>query len=488
MGSLTARIAKFSIFTFTILIILSSVLLLAMRMGYTPSTPYSITSGADNGLSKLNELLQSKGYKTELIMTDPETVVNMKKRVVYAIIGPSLSYDKQAALTILTLLQNGSSILLVDDFGMVNSLLMNIWSILSFGGGGGLMGFDLGEVKVKELYIYLNTSATVLDAGSYWKNPAYIVIRNFNDYYNILEGEVDSVLAQFAASLSIEMLLEFKNGSSKRVITSLPPELGFMLSTPYSWLETDVNSAIEGTAVPNTNEWGGVPFSIAMAFEVPNGGRLMVIGDPDIFTNKVLDIAEKEGFDNQKFILKIFEWLSEPTGTKIIVFDESRKAITPDNPLFGLALTMKIITSFIRYWVIAPAIPIMFIMFFIYYLPRKFRRKVMIFKPSTKKTGTSPYYGRYLWYMYRGGYREAFKILMDNLRRTIKFRLGIPQERWDAILEILAQRRQDLSQDLEKLKNLVDMWAEIVKGKKVKVKPEEYLEIFEFIKKFQAKL
>jgi len=438
----------------------------------------------------LKKLIEDEGYDTKLIISDPESAINIGTRIVYVIIGPSLKYDEQSALTILSLLQNGSSILIADDFGRANTLLQWIWrmipaeqAVISLFGGS----FGSG-VSVKSFMIYFNTSAVVMDAGSYWRNPAYVVVRNFNDYYGILSGHVRKVLTKFAVSISVDMEVKCENGTEKRFITPLPSELGFMTTTPFSWLETNIDSIMDGEAAPDYDEWGGIPFSLGITIEIPNGGRIAIIGDPDIFTNEVLSIADEEGFDNKEFAQRLIDWLAFGSKSRIIVFDESRKAFTPDNPLFGLALAMKVITSFTRYWIIAPLIPIIFMMFFVYYLPRRFKTKVKIFKSSVKKTGTSPYYGRYLWYMYRGGYREAFKIIIDNLRRTIKFRLGIRQEKWDGILEAIQKRRPDLVGDIEKLRSIVEIWFDIIRGKKVKLTPDDYIEIFNFVKKFQDKL
>ncbi len=489
MGSWVARLGKFIMALFIGLFLLSFLFMILTNTGYSPSTPYSITSKSDEGLSDFKKILEDNGFETRLIVSDPESVLDLKQRVVYTIIAPTLSYDQPATLTLLTLLQNGSSLLIVDDFGRANTLLWNIWDMISASGVGEMLGVHLG-VSVKSLYIYFNTSAVVLDAQNYWKNPAYVVIRNFNDYHNILHGEVSEILTEFPAAISIRLTIEYENKTTKTITTALPynTSISFMVTSKYSWLETDINSIMDGKAMPDSNEWGGVPFTIGVIFESIQGGRIAIIGDPDIFTNKVLREAREGGFDNEKFIVRLFEWLSEPTGSRIIVFDESRKAITPDNPLFGISLTMKVITSFVRYWVIAPILPILFILFFIYYLPRRFRTRILIFKPSVKKVGTSPYYGRYLWYMYRGGYREAFRVIMDNLRRTIKFRLGIPREKWEDIIGELMNRRPDLAQEIERLRELVEIWTLIVRGKKVKLKPQDYIEIFDFIKKFQSKL
>ena len=62
------------------------------------------------------------------------------------------------------------------------------------------------------------------------------------------------------------------------------------------------------------------------------------------------------------------------------------------------------------------------------------------------------------------------------------------QEKWDDILDILSQRRQDLANEIQRLRSVVQLWSLIIEGRKVKVTPEEYLEIFDFIKKFQNRL
>ncbi|MEX0569375.1 MAG: hypothetical protein Q6363_009535, partial [Candidatus Njordarchaeota archaeon] len=398
MASLSGRIIKMLLVAFTFLIVLSLSLSLLSQYRGLSLTPYSVTSGAKNGLSDLKNILETQGFETKIIVTDPEAIISIKRNMVYTIIGPSLTYDTQAAFTILSILQNGSSILLVDDFGRINSLLRAIYDMISPTDlVRSILGGDLGpDTSITDASIIFNTTAVVLDAGAYWKNPAYITIKNFNDYGGVLKHNIRSVLAKFASALMLDMTLKFKNNNTvKRVIMPLPSNIGFMVTTPFSWLETNLKSAIDGKATPDPNEWGGIPFSIALAFEIPGGGRMMLIGDPDIFTNDVLDIAKTKGFDNEEFIVDIFEWLAEPTGSNLIVFDESRKALTPDNPLFGVTIPMKIIASFIRYWIIAPLLPITFILFAVSYLPRRFKREIKIFKPTTKKTGTSPYYGRY---------------------------------------------------------------------------------------------
>ena len=90
--------------------------------------------------------------------------------------------------------------------------------------------------------------------------------------------------------------------------------------------------------------------------------------------------------------------------------------------------------------------------------------------------------------MYRGGFREAFKIIMSDFRRAIQLKMGITTSDWNEILEIIQQRRPDLSDDVEKLRYIVDVWNNIIRGRRVKLKPEDYLRMFETIKYIREKL
>lgn len=487
MSSRLATLAKFGLWTF-ILLMGSSIILavIASNLDYV-MTPYSAESSAENGLSHIKDILKRSGFETRIIVSDPESIVGLGEPVIYTIFGPTLDYDLQAVITLLSLLQNGSSLLIVDDFGKANSLLNTFFSLVDPNSMfQAFFGFKPIEANITKFSIYINTSAVVLDAGSYWKNPANIVIEDFETSMGILSSRVNRVLARFATTLFLNIELRYLNGTKKSYRVPLPGRLGIMRTSPYSWLETDFESIVKGTATPNPDEYGGVPFALGFALEVGRG-RIMIITDPDIFTNEAMKIAAQNGFDNEQFVKDIFSWLGGGE-RRVVIFDESRKAITPENPLFGVAISIKIITFFTRYWIVAPLIPLIFIAFFIAYIPHQFKKEIRIFKITRKKEGAPPYYGRYLWYMYRGGFREAFKIIMSDFRRAIQLKMGITTSDWNEILEMIQQRRLDLSDDVEKLRHIVDVWNNIIRGRRVKLKPEDYLRMFETIKYIREKL
>ncbi|GEM_PF-2965724 len=487
MSSRLGTLAKFSLWAFILLMSTSIILaVVATNVDYI-ATPYSVTSSAKNGLSNMRNILEREGFDIKIIVSDPESVVSLEEPIIYAIFGPTLDYDLQAIITLASLLQNGSSLLIVDDFGRINSILNTFFSLLNpnimF---QALFGFKPADANITRFSVYVNTSAVVLDASSYWKNPANIIIRDFDTRLGIFSSHTRQVLARFASSFFVDLALNYINGSKKRFRVPLPGELGVMRTSPYSWLETDIKSIIEGTAKPDPTEYGGMVFALGLAFRIGES-KVLIITDPDIFTNEAIELAWKNGFDNEQLIHDIFSWLSDGK-RRIVVFDESRKAITPENPLFGIAVSMKVVTFFTRYWIVAPLIPIIFVIFFIAYIPRQFRKEIRIFKITRKKEGVPPYYGRYVWYMYRGGYKEAFKIIMSDFKRAIQLKTGITKTDWSEILELLRQRRQDLAKELEELGTIVGIWDNIIKGKKVRLKPEDYIRMFETIKKIRDKL
>ncbi|MCR8433207.1 MAG: DUF4350 domain-containing protein [Crenarchaeota archaeon] len=487
MSSGLGMLAKFSLWAFMILMASSiGLAILASSMNYV-STPYSLISTAKNGLSELRKILRDNGFETSVIISDPEAAMNLNEPLVYVIIGPTLDYDMQSLITLLYLLQNGSSLMIVDDFGRANSIIDAFFSLLNpnemfqF-----IFGHKPADANVTKLRLYINTSVVVLDASSYWKNPANIIVEDFDRSLGIFSPNVQRILARFASTFFIDVELSYINGSKKRYNVPIPSELGIMRTTQYSWLETDLKSIIEGTARPDYTEFGGVPFTIGLTFTI-GGSRIMIISDPDIFTNEAFEISQKSGFDNRAFALDVFRWLSDGK-RRIVLFDESRKGITPENPLFGIAVSVKAISFISRYWIIAPLIPLIFTLFFAAYIPRQFKEEVKIFKVTRKREGIPPYYGRYLWYMYKGGLEEAFKIIVGDLKQAIKLKTGTTETEWDRILEHLKRVRPDLSNLTDQLGEITKIWDLMMKGKRVKLRITDYTKMFELIKQIRSKL
>lgn len=487
MSSRLGTLARFSLWAFTLLLVSSiSLAIIASSVGFV-STPYSPVSTAGNGLSELRKTLRTHGFETLVVVSEPEAAMNLNEPLIYAIIGPSLDYDIQSMVTLFYLLQNGSSLIIVDDFGRINSILDAFFSFID---PSSLFQLIFGpkpiDANVTRLRFYVNTSIVVLDASSYWKNPANIIVEDFDRHSGIFSPSTQRVLARFASTFFIDVELSYINGSRKRFNVPIPGKIGIMRTTQYSWLETDLDSIIRGTAKPDHTEFGGVPFALGLALEI-GGSRIVLISDPDIFTNSAFEVSQKNGFDNKAFALDIFLWLSGGK-RRIVLFDESRKGITPENPLFGIAISMKAIMFIARYWIIAPLIPIIFILFFIAYLPQQFKEEIRVFKVTRKREGVPPYYSRYLWYMYRGGLEEAFKIIVGDLKQTIRLKTGLAETDWDQILEQLKKIRPDLSGLIKQLEEVVNTWNLIMSGKKIKLKPADYVRMFELVKQVRSRL
>ncbi|MCR8462807.1 MAG: hypothetical protein QXH55_01520, partial [Candidatus Korarchaeota archaeon] len=94
----------------------------------------------------------------------------------------------------------------------------------------------------------------------------------------------------------------------------------------------------------------------------------------------------------------------------------------------------------------------------------------------------------YLWYMYKGGLEEAFKIIVGDLKQAIKLKTGTTETEWDRILEHLKRVRPDLSNLTDQLGEITKIWDLMMKGKRVKLRITDYTKMFELIKQIRSKL
>jgi len=200
---------------FYLLLVIITYPIIASLLGFSiNSTPFSIYNSGDNGLSFFARELSKNGYEIKTILSSLKILRSLNNTGVLAIIAPTIKYDIQEAIAVVDFLNRGGSVLIVDDFYASNSLLRNIWLILS------MAQLFIGQDMIFE-GIYFNTTAVLMDAGSFYKTPANPVITNFNNYYDILGDNVRRILTSFPSTLTLKVLLNI-NGTRKEIITTLP--------------------------------------------------------------------------------------------------------------------------------------------------------------------------------------------------------------------------------------------------------------------------
>ncbi len=383
--------------------------------------PYSIRNNGRFGLSKLKSLLERNGFRVMTIISSLQALSKVNESAIIVIIGPAIEFSQYEVISLLSYLgMHGGALLIADDFGQANSLLDGIWTMLSY---------TIPGQKFQLVGLYFNRSAVLMDAESYYKTPAAPIITRFNDPYGILRG-VNAILTNFPSVIVAKFKLE--NGSERFV--PLPGEAGFLASTQYSWLETSLKDAKEGSATPDPNEWGGISFSLSIIGDFASV-RFAMISDPDIFTNDVLDEASKIGCDNEKFILNLFEWLSQVCEEKLVIFDESHLSKTPFEPVFWLGLWLSGLLWLSTSWFLAPVIPIILISILLGFAGHAVSPKIPILKPERREL-ISEFRERLRFFIQKRDFVSALSMYIAYLIFEMKRKHGIAKEK---ILEIIEE-------------------------------------------------
>jgi len=429
----------------------------------TGSAPYSVYNKGPTGLSTLRSELIESGYSLKVIVSSLKALEKINSSGVLVIIGPTRDYDFQEIANLVKFLMNGGSILIADDFGKANSLLKIIWTTIN-------LGLELIGQESQIRGVYFNTSAVLMDTGSFEKNPAVPIITNFFDAYGILPPTVDRILTNFPATISMEV---YDTESKKTYDVPLPAAVSLMYSTPYSWLETNLTSVIKGQAKPDPWEWGGIPFSVGAVLPLMGSSKIALISDPDIFANQQINNPE---FDNLDFALSLLGWLA--SGERTIIFDESHLAHLPTDPLFGIGLWYAVLVEASSSWVMAPLLPLLLFMILTGYLPRGETFKPVLFSHVKRVKPSSWFESKLRWYSRTRNYRNALASLVNHLLSEISKKYGVSGENWNEILNNLLARRPDLSVHRAKI---FDFFEEVTRliDKKKKVKEDTFVKLVE---------
>ena len=470
------------LFIIALIISLYSVILGSFNIAIG-SAPYSVFNTKANGLSILKDKLIEKGHDVKVIISTLHMLKRINKTGTLVIIGPTISFTLEDALSIMEFLSRGGSILIADDFYSANSLLEYISVVLS----GFLQQFEFAE-NVSLRAIKLNTSGVLMDAKDYYKSPAHPIIKRFPlvefGFAPIFSG-IKQVVTNFPSTISISVTIDYKNGTKLNLTAPLPPQASLMVSSEYSWIETDLKSAIEGIATPDPYEWGNFQFSVGFILDLPTGGRFALISDPDIFSNQLVSLRN---FDNLEFALRLFEWLSEATPSNIIIFDESHLSHLPSDPLFGLSIWYGVLGNLVYSWFIAPFLPIIIILLMFSllfgYVPKLQKMHVRLFSKVERSPETTWYRLRLRDYLTTLNYRRAISALLDYFNYLIESRYSVQGKTIIEKVENVISRRSDLMSYKDSIINLI-MKMYLVSIGEEKINREEFLQIVNEFKKIK---
>jgi hypothetical protein len=206
-------------------------------------------------------------------------------------------------------------------------------------------------------------------------------------------------------------------------------------TTESAWLESDFQSARRGTATPDEDEWGGVMFSPIMTIPI-GAGKIVMVGDPDIFINKWIDQTGEN--DNLQFSLNLFNYLTEDLNTTgnarsaPIIFDEGHTHQKFYSASVYSMTIMRLLTEMSMFPLYAPFVPIIFAVLGYRLIPKKTRLSPVLWTKYRGEKGKSRFEREIRRIMETGAYSEAIgllhRTLVRNLRKVTKESMSSPEE------------------------------------------------------------
>ena len=232
-------------------------------------------------LSDLKAQLEAEGYQSASLFSSPLMLSQMEQgdqnNSILFIIGVEQSYSEFEATALQEFMNQGGSIVLADDFGFGNTVISNFQSV-------GVSFFNKPLYDLRGWQPGDNASIVHLQA-----TPSFGADRQ----YELLWSQATAL----------------KTSQSAKV---------HAWSSLYSFVDLNENGKGDPDEVANKTG-GGIP-TIVEAKVGKNGGKLMIIADPSMFINDLLDDD-----DNWEFIRDMVAYMAKgsPASTTII-YEESR--------------------------------------------------------------------------------------------------------------------------------------------------------------------
>jgi len=474
MSEFVRNFSKYSIAMFILFMIIVVPILLGIVgiAGY--GTKFSIYNEGWDGLSSLRANLESDGYNITNGMSSLAVLNRYPDPGIVAVIGPAANYDTIDTLSLLTFLVKGGSLVIADDYGTGAQIfdplfaLLNTWdeiaalsdgaipSLLDLFGFGGenqtagpetLLFSMLGMLKG-----FAFNGSILMDAESYTTNPAQPLLKNMETSNPLTDGISKGLQMEFGTVLSLAIRHNETIDGEEVFRTDWMPlqaisleifgveiEDMFLPFLPFytsrsAWIESDFQSAKDGEAFPDEDEWGNVMFAPIMT--LPIGlGKIVMIGDPDIFINKWIDTPEDN--DNLIFSRNLFSYLASDmnvtAGSAVpIIFDEGhahQKFYSPS--VYSMAI-MKFITEMSMFPLYSPFIPIMMAVIAYPLIPKKTRLSPVLWTKVRGEEGKSRFEREIRRIVDSGAYSEAvgllYRSLVRGLRKVSRQSMSSPEE------------------------------------------------------------
>ncbi|MHA1287805.1 MAG: DUF4350 domain-containing protein [Candidatus Thorarchaeota archaeon] len=431
-----------------------------MLAGYTVlgaepvySQDFSIYNTDWNGMSDFRVAIEDTSREVRSIQASMSVLTRENGSAVLCIMGPVRDFSLDVTLVVYSHLLAGGGVLIADDFGSANSSL----SILNF-----LMGQVIpGPIGNQTSGLLSFTGGVLLDLDSYdpLKEPRLPIIRDFTNPYGFRTD--GGALTQGVSELHL-------NWASAISPYSLLGQAGIAWTTPRSWCETNLT---DPTPDPVNETWvGRLPVVGALDFSTednPDGGRIVAVSDPSIFTNDMY--GQFSG--NRQFASNVIEWLSHGDTEEPIVFCEELLAVPWNTPefFFGLYLGRVLWLSSLPYL----------------FAPELKKPEVKSVSDVFLRRGQTYFGERMAYYRTEGNYARVVKMLYRKMKR------GLRQQQWTAydpkkLYELMKYKDSKIKET--EFFEIINRIEEISADPNMKIKESEMMELFFFMRNIQSLL
>ncbi len=430
------------VFCFVFAIAWLPIFLSVSGVGGLDILPFSIYNShpiPGDGCSELALELENNGYDVNPLISSLSVVNSIPKNCVLCIIGPTHYFSLIETSALLDFFINGGSMLLVDDFGSANTILDGLAMLI----------VDWPRIRFTQ---GLLLDATNNDNGI----PLLASIESFNDGGRIFSSG-HHVVMNYATSIDA------------------PAGSALAASSTNSWIVAgDVVSHIENGGDPNYIAYNATrgdqpgPLPLMVELQIENG-TLMLLNDPSIFINNMIDRGTNRLFANE-----LFTYLANQANADTIIIDHNHLGWSPNSPVLYVGLMLGQITYVSTNWLLAPLAPLLAIWMVRRYLPfeRPEKQKPM---EMYRLRGQTMFTKTLYEYINTHQYNEALEIIYGQLKRDLRRRHGLRVFDVPRLLVTVSRTRQP--GDIAQITDDFEVLEKAVRESK-QIKREEFLDLF----------
>ena len=224
---------------------------------------------------------------------------------------------------------------------------------------------------------------------------------------------------------------------------------------------------------------GAVDFS---SEQNPNGGRIVAVSDPSVFTNDMYGRFE----GNRRFASNVIEWLSRGDTSEPVVFCEELLAIPwhASELFFGVYLGRVLWLSSLPY--LSALYPLLTALGIKKYLPELKKPEVKSVSDVFLRRGQTYFGERMAYYRTEGNYARVVKMLYRKMKRGLRqqhqWTTYDPKKLWE-----MMQYKDPKLKEVEFF-SMIDRIEEISADPNIKIKESEMMELFFFMRNIQSLL